>query len=73
MSLNGEPSFALQALILDGRFSPSMGYGAGRESGETGFGRCFGPTSEPKSGLLTIDENPASAYFLEPGNTVPIR
>ena len=49
-------------------FSPSIGYSAGRgKVGRLGLARYFGPTSERKSGLLTIDGNPASANFLEPG------
>jgi hypothetical protein len=49
-------------------FSPSIGYSARRgKVGRLGLARYFGPTSERKSGLLTIDGNPASAKFLELG------
>jgi hypothetical protein len=43
-------------------YSPCRG-----KVGRLGLARYFGPTSERKSGLLTIDGNPASANFLEPG------
>jgi hypothetical protein len=59
---------ALRFRPLGLTFSPSIGYSTGRgKVGRLGLARYFVPTSERKSGLLTIDGNPASANFIEPG------